>query len=245
MGFLELFYKETIDKGGISLKYYRIKGRKIGVYDYATSSSRDHIVRELKTNTYGFNHLVFKPGDKVIDIGANVGIVSMCLALKYPFLEIFAYEPIPENYNNFLKSIELNNITNIKVFNKAVTGDGRKLKMIAQLSGNTGGATAQVKNVANDIPHHNYYEIDSLTLDEVFTDNSIDKCKLLKIDCEGSEYEILFSTNKLGSIEYMSGEFHINDNLKEKGYSAEKLVEHCAAFIDSKKIHYYVRKMAE
>ena len=111
MGFLELFYKETIDKGGISLKYYRIKGRKIGVYDYATSSSRDHIVRELKTNTYGFNHLVFKPGDKVIDIGANVGIVSMCLALKYPFLEIFAYEPIPENYNNFLKSIELNNIT--------------------------------------------------------------------------------------------------------------------------------------
>ncbi len=40
--------------------------------------------------------------------------------------------------------------------------------------------------------------------------NNIDKIKLLKIDCEGSEYEILNNVNRsiLNKVEYLFGEFH-------------------------------------
>ena len=34
----------------------------------------------------------------ILDIGANVGVVSMIFARKYPKANIFAFEPLPENF---------------------------------------------------------------------------------------------------------------------------------------------------
>lgn len=51
----------------------------------------------------------------------------------------------------------------------------------------------------------------------------IDRCRLLKINCEGAEYEILHNTHVLDRVDYLSSEFHINQRLEQDGYSIESL----------------------
>jgi hypothetical protein len=59
-------------------------------------------------------------------------------------------------------------------------------------------------------------EISCISLKEVFAGNKIDKCDLMKMDCEGAEYEILYNAPKniLQKIKKISMEFHNIDDLK-------------------------------
>jgi hypothetical protein len=97
---------------------------------------------------------------------------------------------------------------------------------------NTGGASCYSLTQT----HRRTGMIPSSTLDAAFAALGIERCKLLKIDCEGSEYEILLSTRALPSVEYLSGEFHYNDFLLGKGYTADGLLRHCQKHIEPDKL---------
>lgn len=75
-----------------------------------------------------------------MDIGANIGMVSIYLAKNYPFLKIYAFESTRKNYQSFLKNIQLNHIPDSIIFaeNKAVTKDGPMLSININPN-NTGG----------------------------------------------------------------------------------------------------------
>jgi hypothetical protein len=49
------------------------------------------------------------------------------------------------------------------------------------------------------------------TLDDVFTTLAIDRCDLLKLDCEGAEYEIIFGASNatLAKIRHIVAEYHV------------------------------------
>ena len=100
-------------------------------FDSITSNITNGIAKEIE-NEYNLNNIDFKEGDIVIDIGGNVGMVSIYLAKKYPFLKIYSFEPLKQNYENFLKNIELNKIPKdiITVENLAITKDGRDVNIL-------------------------------------------------------------------------------------------------------------------
>ena len=84
--------------------------------------------------------------------------------------------------------------------------------------------------------------IKSITFDDIFANNNISKCKLLKIDCEGAEYEILYNANKenLKNCEYMRAEFHGKINEIEDLYSyCSKYIEHIEISKCVKNVKYY------
>lgn len=199
------------------------------------------IIDDLKIKGYGFEKISFESGDIVIDIGAHVGIISIYLAKKYPFLKIHSFEPSPENFTNFMENIKSNNIENIIPYNLAITSDGRSVRSIFSDS-NTGGNTFQT--FAKELPGHFGFESESINLDEFFQEMNIDKCKFMKIDCEGSEHEILHSFSQLSKVEYLSAEIHINDYLRDEGYSIDLLIERCLLFIDPEKFFHIPCEMA-
>lgn len=205
--------------------------------DSILSESVNMIAHELNNNEYDFN-IDFKEGDIVIDIGANVGIVSILLAKKFPFLKIYSFEPLKENYDNFIKNIELNNIPKgvITAENKAVTKDGRLITMSINSANKGGSSTTDVISV-NSIMTKENSQVESITLEEIFKKYNINKLKLLKIDCEGSEYEILYNadTNLLKNIENLRGEFHENKNLTDE-YDIDKLCEYVSKYIKNYKV---------
>lgn len=215
-------YLYSCKLGGIDFKFY----------DFIFSGVTEYMPNEI--DDYNFDSIDFKDGDVVIDIGGNIGTVSIYLAKKYPFLKIYAFEPVKQNYENFLKNIELNNINKdiIKVFNLAITKDRRDVILTSPFYNS--GASNIYDNYSNGIVLNNDISIKSITFDDIFANNNISKCKLLKIDCEGAEYEILYSANieNLKNCEYMRAEFH------GKKSKQKDLYNHCNKFIKNIDVMY-------
>lgn len=195
-------------------------------YDSILSSTTDAVLTEMEQ--YNFDKIDFKEGDVVIDIGANVGMVSIYLAKKYPFLKIYAFEPVKQNYENLLRNIEINNIPDdvITAENIAITKDRRNINIITPLD-NTGASSSVIERHLTSINSNINPNIKTITFDDIFEKYNIDKCKLLKIDCEGAEYEILYSAseNNLKKCNNMRAEFH--GNIEEQ----EKLYKYCSKYI--------------
>lgn len=171
--------------------------------------------REIRDD-YQLDSFDIKPGDYIIDIGAHKGIVSCYLAKKYPQAQILAYEPVIENFEALLKNIERNKLTNITPHNRAVTKDGRIVGVATDPIANSGGSNIY------GAPDR---QVESVTLERIFSDYEIEHLPLLKIDCEGAEFEILHNNNLLSKVGALRGEFHrANGN-------ATALLELCQAHI--------------
>ncbi|MGH2684054.1 MAG: FkbM family methyltransferase, partial [Actinomycetota bacterium] len=206
---------------GVQVRELHIAGVDLVLSDFEGSVALDVIGSEIGTGAYDFSDIDFRPGDVVVDIGGHVGSVSIWLAKAHPFLRIVTFEPLPPLFALLQRNLERNGVRNVTALNRAVTGDGRDLEMVAHFGTNTGGGTAQLRYL--DMADHDHFVVPSSTLDDVLDEFGIGHLKLLKIDCEGSEYEVLFSSRRVGDIEHVRGEFHENPYLREKGYSMEAL----------------------
>ncbi len=208
-------------------------------YDSAISRMVKSVSAEINTGAYSdIKSIKFEPGDVIIDIGGNIGVVSIYLAKKYPFLKIYAYEPVLENYKNFKKNLKLNNISEnvVKLEHMAVTCDGRTVSMNINPINSGGGSLSEIIGVGS-IKQRENTNVSSTTIENIKKQNNIDKIKLLKIDCEGSEYEILenLSSDVLKKIELIRGEFHENRSLTDK-YDADRLLDYTCKHIKDCKI---------
>ncbi|MBT3456004.1 FkbM family methyltransferase [bacterium] len=192
------------------------------------------VISEVLNGEYNFEGFSCNKGDVMVDIGAHVGIISIIYAKCFPELTVYAFEPVYDNYLAMLKNIELNNVKNIIPVNMAVTGDGRDVQMACVPWISAGGVQKELATLVNSSwPEEKfpdfYYDVQSLTIESIFKAYNIKKCKFLKIDCEGSEYEILLKSplDILKNTEYLAGEFHITNDLANKGYSIQGLIDYC------------------
>ncbi|MBE7702821.1 MAG: FkbM family methyltransferase [Cyanobacteria bacterium SIG28] len=213
----------------------KIKNIDFNFVDAYNSQTVKFVAQEMNDNyVYAFEGMDFKPGDVVIDIGANVGMVSIYLAKRYPFLKIYSYEPVLLNFENLKRNLERNSIPEgiITAERLAVTADGRPVSLKTCI-GNTGGSQFADHAGNGFVQKSVDINVPSITLEEIIKKHDIKKIKLLKIDCEGAEHEILYNcpTKILKKIEYLRGEFHENHNIKWGGGSVDKLVEYCDKYI--------------
>ena len=227
---------------GVQVRELHIAGVDLVLSDFEGSVALDVIASEIGNGAYDFSDIDFRPGDVVVDIGGHVGSVSTWLGKAHPFLRIVTFEPLPPLFALLQRNLERNGVTNVTPLNMAVTGDGRDLEMVAHFGTNTGGGTAQLRYL--DMADHDHFVVPSTTLDRLFGDFGIDRLKLLKIDCEGSEYEVLFSSRRIGDIEHVRGEFHENPYLREKGYSMEALERYIERYIGPDRTRYVRCEMA-
>lgn len=132
----------------------------------------------------------------VIDIGANRGLFCAMMLSKKPGSKILAYEPLPENTVQFKKFKDLNaaKTKNLQLFEEAVSGTPQKTIKIF-----TGGAdSGSIASIYQDFDSRNQIEIDvpATTLTDIFQNLKGSPIDILKMDCEGAEYTILYNTPK-------------------------------------------------
>lgn len=133
----------------------------------------------------------------VVDIGAHVGVVSMTLAKRFG-CQVWAFEPNKDNFSRLVANTVTNDLDpQVQCFQYAVTGDGRKVHVETNIN-NSGGGNIYAGGKG---------DTGSVTLAFILKEvgGTID---LLKIDCEGAEYEILADTESLKHVKAIRGEFH-------------------------------------
>lgn len=143
----------------------------------------------------------------IIDVGANIGTFSILAALKYPHSKIYSFEPADRTNSLLNTNVKLNNITNITTIKKGVSSSVGKASFF------THPATG-LSSLTRSRPGMRQINILLTSLPEVFSQFSIKKCDFLKMDCEGAEYDILFSlpNNFFKKLPYIILEYHDSIN---------------------------------
>lgn len=169
-------------------------------------------------NRYTPKFIKIKKGDIVVDIGAHVGDFSIYASIQNA-KKIIAYEPDPISYNDLLSNIKNNSIKNIKPVNLAITNKKNSINFYTNKI--NGGNSIYKTKLLNKI-----IRIKSIKLEDIFTQNKIDKIDFLKIDCEGSEGLIFKSTKSIiwNKINKISLEYHNNVSILKSSELIEILV---------------------
>ncbi len=137
---------------------------------------------------YGIANLKLKKGDLIVDVGANVGDFSLYLQ-KFSGLEYVGFEPSPEEFKLLLKNLP----PNYKAQNLVISNKNGMCKFYISSNGADSSLFAP-KKVESTI------QIESKRLDSIFY-----SIKLLKIDAEGAEFEVIQGAEKiLKRIEYIA-----------------------------------------
>jgi FkbM family methyltransferase len=142
------------------------------------------------------DEIIKKATSPIVDIGAHIGLFSLYANSLNEAQQIFAYEPEEENFKALKEHLKLNDTKNINIKNVAVTAqEGTVLLCISPDSHNH--SIIEIENATRTI------KVPSTTLKKIV--EKLGHVSLLKMDCEGAEFEILESTpleflNKIDNI---------------------------------------------
>ena len=167
----------------------------------------------FKINCYLPGEYDIKEGDLVIDIGGHIGIFSVMAALYGA--KVLVYEPEKNNFEILQSNIK--DYNNIQAFNS----------MVSEQTGET-DFYLNGSNVAG----HNAFggdrkiKVHSTAFETIL--QNVNKVDLLKLDCEGSEYDILLSAD-LAKVQKIVMEYHgigaaleLGTYLIEEGFTITK-----------------------
>lgn len=143
----------------------------------------------------------------VIDLGAGFGDFSIYAASRYPRSTVYAYEPSPASYAMLRDNVRLNRADRVHAFPFAVVG--RAAGPITLFTGTRSAVQHTTIRGGSPISSH-AVQVESVTLAQVFREHAIERCDLLKIDCEGAEYDILLQSDAsaIAKIRHLVMEYH-------------------------------------
>jgi FkbM family methyltransferase len=124
--------------------------------------------------------LPIRSGGTVIDIGAHIGTFTLQAARAVGDTgKVYAYEPHPQSYRLLLTNITINNLENVYAEQVAIDGSALNMRSL-YLSSITRGHSLT----------HRYNEGEQIFVpsQKLFIPLG---CDLLKMNCEGSEFEII------------------------------------------------------
>jgi FkbM family methyltransferase len=157
----------------------------------------------------------------IVDVGANVGSFALYAAQSCPAARIFCYEPEERNFALLRQNLRINALAGrVAAFQRAV-GSSRGVRSlsvpgISQLNAFDdlrAGATRQ--------------RVDCTTLRDIRTEHGLDRLDLLKMNCEGAEYEVLeaCSSSDYEGLLNIRLEYHNLDAANRNGASLRRFLE--------------------
>lgn len=174
--------------------------------------NRTGVIREVfKEDCYKIQDI--PEGSTVIDIGAHIGTFTLRCA-KERNCNVYAYEPSPRNYRLLKKNIEENKLTHkVKTFQKAIGWKNEKRSFYTNPEHTSGSSFFIGDNP--DFKDRPLIEsiVETVTLEQIFIENNLTHCNVLKIDCEEAEREIFRPESKpiFKKTSYVILEWHYYD----------------------------------
>jgi len=193
-----LYIKVTVRKKFFNLNlYFRSRRLNIEIQDLIEL----HLVYDIFLG--GEYDMNLSNANMVLDIGSNIGISAIYFACMYPNARICAIEPDPTLFERLKRNTV--NFKNVELYQCAVGGRNETLRLY-RYPGSTLGASIKARKNSGD-----FFDVSSYDLDTLMAKLKIKKViDILKIDAEGSEWDIFSSSNWLASMApLIVGELHL------------------------------------
>lgn len=126
--------------------------------------------------------LKHKKGD-IIEVGANVGTETIALTDLASPNSVYAFEPLPQNFDYLQKIIKLNSFKNLFVYQQLVSDNPGKAYFKIPNKNQSGSGHIASNNEKNT------QEFEVITLDEKLA--HLNSFSTILIDVEGFEYQVL------------------------------------------------------
>tara|TARA_B110000858_G_scaffold198442_1_gene265042 strand:- start:4299 stop:5039 length:741 start_codon:yes stop_codon:yes gene_type:complete len=140
-----------------------------------------------------------RPEDTIVDIGGHIGSFTVKAASQAINGKVYTFEPFPSTHAVLKKNTE--NLKNVHAQQTAVSGVCGSQELF--FSSSNPAENSLLRKTDNSI------EVPLVTLKAAFDMNHIENVDLMKIDCEGAEYDILFNAgDSLSIVQKMVMEVH-------------------------------------
>jgi FkbM family methyltransferase len=161
----------------------------------------------------------------IVDVGANAGFFSLFAASLFPGATVYACEPVPANFQQLTRNRERNGKRDIFCLPMAVCNHDGEVFLNFVLEENF---TTAATIVGNGEGTDKGLTVPCVTLATLFQTHGIDRCDLLKLDCEGAEFDILYgcAPEFFSRIERIAMEVH-------EGPHEKNDMQALAAFLES------------
>lgn len=138
-------------------------------------------------------------GKDVVDVGAFIGDSTVYSAWKGA-RRVYAYEPFPYAYRFAVHNVQINHMKNVLVYNAAVGGRDGQMRINPTYA-------STIADKARDFGRGALIPV--LSLESIVKEHNL-KDAALKLDCEGSEYDVVCgsSNDTLGRFSSIIVEYH-------------------------------------
>ncbi|HKF71931.1 MAG TPA: FkbM family methyltransferase [Stellaceae bacterium] len=136
--------------------------------------------------------MVVRPDAICLDVGANIGLMTMVLARLAPSGMVTAIEPDDESLAYLGRNIRTNRLDNVTAV-RTLLAASRTRKIFIRNIGEPGCSASAPAEIARGIAHAGleHAEMACATLDDVVRDLQLERLDFIKIDCEGADLEVL------------------------------------------------------
>lgn len=160
----------------------------------------------------------------VVDVGAHVGSFTVAIAQRFPNARIDSYEPSQQTVAFLRSNVEVNNLDErVRVHEAAIASTSGSLNLYsngdASCEATTLGTAQEANGRANIVTTCEAVAFEAAT-------NALGHVDLVKMDCEGGEYDIVLNSNPAcwDGVSCVLMEYH-----PVEGHSWEELEEHFVA----------------
>jgi FkbM family methyltransferase len=137
----------------------------------------------------------------IIDVGANIGIMTVLFARNAPHSTVYAFEPMPTNFQVLKRVVQWYRLENAIVFPYAIGNEEKTITIMMPVAGNV-----RLQGLSFVVGENNTAQLEGdvataqcKRLDDVMSLFSNDSTGLtaLKIDVEGYEFYVLDGARKM------------------------------------------------
>lgn len=139
--------------------------------------------------TIRFLRSVLKPGSVCLDVGAQMGYLSLAMATAADRRTVVhSFEPESNNAARLRENVALNSLSNITLHQTAVSTVDGSLKLY--LSNDRNAGTHSTVFIESNVSSE-FVEIPSITLESFAREKRLSSIDLIKIDVEGAEIDVI------------------------------------------------------
>ena len=166
-------------------------------------SARYNLLREDDRDAFRVMQEVLRPGDVMLDVGANVGVYSVRAGvLVGPEGRVYSFEPVPTTLERLRQTIAINTAQNVTVIPKAITNECGIVQINVYegegLSGwSTLGRHPMVRPDGATVTPAVAIDVEAETLDEFCAREGIGHVRLCKVDVEGFEPNVFEGATRM------------------------------------------------